>query len=64
MKPQLNDLLQKRMDRKDFIKHVAVGLVAMTGVTAAIKAMYTPPQGRPQAYGASAYGGARRNTSR
>lgn len=65
MHKQFEELMQKRMDRKDFLKHVAFGFVALTGVTALMKALHsggqpqqsTQQQAKPMAYGGSAYGG-------
>lgn len=56
---QLGQLLEKEMDRKDFLKHVGVGLVAMTGATAILKALNgaNVPAGRVTAgYGLANYG--------
>lgn len=62
-------LMQKEMDRKDFLKSAAFGLIAMSGVAAALKAtgvlqMDNPLQNKvgsatsgPAGYGTSAYGG-------
>lgn len=58
MNGQIHHILQKRMDRKDFLKHVAIGIVALTGVTALIKA-FKPQQQPVTGYGASTYGGQR-----
>ena len=59
MQSQFNEILQKRMDRKDFLKHVGIGVAALTGVTALIKTL-NPGSSVKEAtggYGASAYGG-------
>lgn len=65
MQTQFNELLQKRMDRKDFLKHVGIGLVALTGATTVLKA-FTPALDSSQlgqqaqsgyGYGTSVYGG-------
>lgn len=59
VKDQVQVLLSKKMDRQDFIKHVAIGLVAMTGASAMLRAL-TIKQKQPSVdggYGASAYGG-------
>lgn len=62
-------LLDKEMDRKDFLKAVAFGLVAMSGVAAALKASgalqigsfaateKNTPLAQSQHYSASTYGG-------
>ena len=59
VKEQIQVLFNKKMDRQDFIKHVAVGVVAMTGAGAALRTL-APKQQKAvgSAYGASAYGGA------
>jgi hypothetical protein len=60
----INELLQKRMDRKDFLKHLAIGTAVVTGATGIVK-LLKPSQSFPSgltsglSYGASAYGGAR-----
>lgn len=51
----INELLQKQMDRKDFIKHVAIGFAVLTGTASIIKMF--KPQSASNGYGASAYGG-------
>jgi len=61
MPKQIDELLQKRMDRKDFLKHVAMGVAIITGTAGIIKLFRGESQ--PNAttvnlgYGASAYGG-------
>lgn len=60
IKNQLNSLLNKKMDRSGFIKHVAVGMVAMSGVGAALKMLAPKPEATNSSalgYGGSAYGG-------
>lgn len=62
MKNELQKLMQKNMDRQEFLKHVGVGFAAIVGITGALKAISSlgaqtqdqPPVG---SYGASAYGG-------
>lgn len=62
-------VLATEMDRKQFLKTVAVGVVALTGVTAALRAFSQVPgqaqqlqqHGSVDAYGGSAYGGASRS---
>ncbi len=59
IKTQVNAILNKKMDRQSFIKHVAVGVVAMTGAGAALRFMNPKPAATNQTvgYGGSAYGG-------
>lgn len=66
MNKHIDEILQKRMDRKDFLKHVGMGVAIITG-TAGIVKIFKPSSGsvskinrqQPVAmgYGASAYGG-------
>jgi len=56
----MHNLLQKEMDRKDFIKHVGVGFAAIVGITTVLKTISTMGGSQKQAaagYGASVYGG-------
>lgn len=59
LKTQINTILNKKMDRQDFIKHVAIGMVALSGAGTALKLL--APKQKQQAmdssYGGSAYGG-------
>lgn len=61
IKNEINTLLEKEMDRKGFLKHVAVGFVAITGVAALVKNLNSigTTSGRKvsSGYGSSAYGG-------
>lgn len=59
MKVQIDGLLQKKMDRKDFLKHVGVGVAALTGITATVKTLNSlaGPVKQTSGYGSSAYGG-------
>lgn len=61
MKDELDSLLQKEMDRKGFIKHVAVGFAAITGVAAILKTLngFGNNNRSGRGYGASVYGGAK-----
>lgn len=68
MKQELTSLLAKKMDRKDFLKHVGIAIVAVSGVSAIVRTLAPQtPQGNPSAtsvsstsgYGSSAYGGAK-----
>lgn len=59
----INELLQKRMDRKDFLKHVGIGLAVLTGTAGVIKMFKPGAQNthQGQGYGASVYGGTKPN---
>lgn len=62
MNKDLSNLLQKQMDRRDFLKHVGIGFVAITGITTLVKTLNsvsTPTKGQTASYGASTYGGNR-----
>ncbi|QHN43202.1 hypothetical protein GII36_05120 [Candidatus Mycosynbacter amalyticus] len=63
-------ILSQKMDRKDFLRNVAIGLVAVTGVTTVLRTFAPRPADTnqrvsavPQGYGAAAYGGAEKKTS-
>lgn len=58
-------LLQKEMDRKDFVKNVGIAILALSGVAAALKTIgIAVPSTRKEAgaagYGMSAYGGSKK----
>lgn len=61
IKQQLNTLLEKEMDRKDFLKHIGVASIALIGLPTIIKSISsvgtTPQPSKSQGYGSSAYGG-------
>ena len=62
IKTQVDAILNKKMDRQGFIKQVAIGMVALTGASAALRllAPKQPSDSQPSAndgYGSSAYGG-------
>lgn len=61
MKKDLQALLLKEVDRKDFLKHVGFGLVALTGVAALTKSVANFGN-HPQShgFGAGVYGGSKR----
>lgn len=61
MKTDLSVLLSKEMDRRDFLKHVGIGLVALTGIGTLIKTMNdsSGTKRTGNSYGASSYGGLR-----
>lgn len=67
IKQELNTLLNKKMDRKDFLKVVGVSVVAMTGISTLLRTI-NPSQSKnrvsssstsAQGYGSSAYGGSK-----
>lgn len=59
MKNDLNNLLAKEMDRTDFLKHVGIALLALSGAGAILKALtgvgnqHTVTSG----FGSGTYGG-------
>lgn len=62
LKNELHNLLNKPMDRRGFLKHVGVGVVAMTGAAALVKSLNDVTgsgsgPARQAGYGASVYGG-------
>ena len=61
MKDQLESLLEKNMDRRDFLKHVGIGFAALTGLAGLLKTLNSlGAKETPHivgSYGASAYGG-------
>lgn len=69
IKKNVSQLLETEMERKDFLKLIALGAVAATGVTHILKAVtqQVPQRGATTttsfAYGSSPYGG-RPNTAK
>lgn len=72
IKNQVAQLLQKEMDRKDFLKHVGIAAAVMVGIPTILKTLsQLQSTGRPESlstgthlgsatkYGASVYGGRR-----
>ena len=62
MKDEVNSLLQKPMNRLDFLKHVGAGIAAITGAAVVLKTMNSmgnSSSGNKQnlGYGSSSYGG-------
>lgn len=64
MLPVLDELLNKEMDRRDFLVHVGMAVLALVGVTAVLKRLnndtHTSTGGRTST---SAYGGANKSKS-
>lgn len=56
---EVQTLLQKKMDRRDFIKHVGIGFVSILGISAAIRAVSSMNGSQKQTagYSAGSYGG-------
>lgn len=62
IKTQVSEILNKKMDRQNFLKHVAVGVVAISGAGAALRLINPKPAAAPSqsvGYGGSAYGGSK-----
>jgi hypothetical protein len=60
MKDEVNSLLQKPMNRLDFLKHVGVGIAAVTGAAMVVKTMNSLGGSTKQqsvGYGSAVYGG-------
>jgi hypothetical protein len=60
MKNEVEKLLQKQMDRKGFIRHVAIGFAAIAGITTIAKTLNTMSssgQSQSVGYGSNTYGG-------
>ena len=59
IKAQLGQLLEKEMDRKDFLRHVGVAAAVIVGIPAILSALTRLPEGpvRQVGYGSSSYGG-------
>ena len=65
---QIDQLLNKEMDRKDFLKHVGLAAIAITGATTILRILVNQPSAvsgtkkladssSKSGYGASSYGG-------
>ena len=61
MQTHIESLLAKEMDRKEFIKVIAAGIVSVVGLSA-LSGLFVPSKtkGRTNGYGSSAYGGIER----
>ena len=57
IKTQVNAILNKKMDRQDFLKHVAMGVVAISGASAALRVFSPTQKSASSGYGGAAYGG-------
>jgi hypothetical protein len=55
---RINELLQRRMDRKDFLKQLGMGVAMVVGAGWVIKLFRAPETHRTDfGYGGSVYGG-------
>ncbi|HSX27869.1 MAG TPA: hypothetical protein VLF60_00265 [Candidatus Saccharimonadales bacterium] len=72
MNKQIDELLQQKMDRKNFLKNVALSVVMMTGAASLIKTFNQTGSHQKHgsshsmangAYGSMAYGGAAKTRS-
>lgn len=61
IKTQVNAVLNKKMDRQGFIKHLAIAAVAVSGVGTAMRLLAPAEKQKSQnvGYGSSAYGGSK-----
>lgn len=67
MSQLLDEVLRRKMDRRDFLKHIGVGVLALVGLSSAMRVL--SPNARPgisqsqastnYGYGSGAYGGRR-----
>ncbi|MEX0668424.1 MAG: hypothetical protein WD061_01620 [Candidatus Saccharimonadales bacterium] len=59
-KTVLGDLLTKEMDRKQFLKHLGIGVLSISGISAALRNMTfessSNKEQQPSGYGSSPYG--------
>lgn len=60
----MQKLLQKEMDRKDFLKHVGIGFAAILGITTLLKTISSLSGNQSKTgYSSGAYGGGNNNVS-
>lgn len=59
MKNDLNNLLSKEMDRTDFLKHVGIAVIAMTGFASIVRALggFNSHKAVSNGFGSGSYGG-------
>jgi hypothetical protein len=62
----MQSLLQKEMDRKDFLKHVGIGFAAIMGITTVLKTINALGGQKSHAVGYSSgvYGGGKSSTAK
>lgn len=60
---EVQALLQKQMDRREFIKHVGIGFAALIGVSAILRSMSSMSnQQNNVGYSSGTYGGVKNTT--
>lgn len=57
LKQDFTAILDKEMDRKDFIKHLGIGLLALTGLSSVLQTLAPVRERKSSGYGGSSYGG-------
>lgn len=58
MKKQINQLLTKKMNRKEFLKSIGMGVVAVAGADTVLKTLSSMGQEKSSSgYGSGSYGG-------
>lgn len=63
LKSDVSAILNTKMDRKGFLRHVAIAAIAVTGLSALLRTLAPAAKQQPataqapQGYGSSAYGG-------
>lgn len=60
LQTDIQALMQKKMDRRDFLKHVGIGFVAILGITTILRTMSSlgnNGQKHSVGYSSGAYGG-------
>ena len=62
IKTQVSAVLNKKMDRQGFLKHLAIATVVMSGVGTALRLLAPTEKQKSQnvGYGSSAYGGSKK----
>lgn len=61
----VNDLLEKQMDRREFLTHTGAALLAIIGITGVLNSLSgADKKNRSHGYGGSVYGGRNDSDSR
>lgn len=58
---QISEILNKKMDRQGFLKHLVIGVVAISGVGTALRLLSPAAKQKNESigYGGSVYGGSK-----